>query len=1311
MGVKRVLGVLTLILLMQIVVASATFDEKNFFFEKSNNNPVTQVQGVVYKCQDTNCVNVGNKIFDQNSGGSNKLVIPFPSTNNIVYYGEYFYANCFIPKEFRVFSQGDGAITYNNFFNQAKNCRSPVSIKVVNSGFVNEPIVIGIDADISTTTQSAFRENQQPPFFTPNGFDDHYSAETKLKITVKDASNTVVFSKTKNLNLRMDSTDKRTFTFTPASTGQFTVEATTDVTDCQCSSKVNQASTKVIQVQPARPLNKCYTILNDLLPRDSFPVEGELVTFDVEKISNYMNNGGVNTPLGTEVDLKVTKSGTNILDTTIQFASNPDDKAKKVNFDVTFPNDGQFLVSLEGEALNCPATALDNIKDSISKTVFVDKQPTSSVTWSISEEGTGTVLPGAAITVNNGFNGVTDALGQLVLSGFVTGTYTYTIALNGFNTIQDSFVILTTDLDIARQMSTTNNAPFILPIPDQEQVKNKQIIFDLDLYGDDIDDPQSSLTWTANPSNGIITSVDALTHVLTITPTLNFLGQTLVDFVLTDPKGASASSSVNVFYFNCFVNGDCDDNDANTEDLCLNAGTVNSVCQNNPIACFVEGDCGVDGFLGQPFCDGNNDAADTFIDHTCNNGGTGNAACTATTTPMVIDDCTATETCENGACVSVACFVNGDCDDGNVNTQDDCISPGTGASFCLNTAIVCNQESDCGIDGFLGNTFCDGSGDVSDTLRDHTCNNAGTNTSSCSAVDTVLLFDDCTASEACENGACQTVACFVNGDCDDGNVNTEDVCVGPGTANATCVNTAITCFVNGDCGVDGLLGNTFCDGSGDVSDTFRSHLCNNAGTGTSFCNFNDNVQLATDCTASEACENGACHTVACFVNGDCDDGNVNTQDDCINPGAANATCLNTAIACSQESDCGVDGFLGSPFCDGNDDAADTFIDHTCVNPGTNASECQVGGVFQVIDDCTASETCENGACFNVACSQESDCGVDGLLGNTFCDGDGNVSDTFRDHTCNLAGQANSSCSFVDSTQLVTDCANNQVCENAACANVACNLETDCGIDGFLGNPFCDINGNVSDTFRDHTCLNAGTGSATCQIQDIPTLFQDCNNTQVCENDACTDVACFNDNDCDDNNPFTQDTCTNPGTGASFCGFQNILCLVNTDCGADNIIGKFTCSGNDIVQNFRSFVCLSAGTPTSSCVASDTPNFVQSCRFGCLNGQCLSKPQPGLKVEHISLRGAGSVRGSSLYFAQITVRNDGETNLRNLQMTATLTEFGAVAKSRHFDLSKRGTQSRKLFLELPTLEPGLYDARFVISNDKVRRVVHREILVE
>ncbi|MBU1051154.1 MAG: hypothetical protein KJ718_01225, partial [Nanoarchaeota archaeon] len=51
----------------------------------------------------------------------------------------------------------------------------------------------------------------------------------------------------------------------------------------------------------------------------------------------------------------------------------------------------------------------------------------------------------------------------------------------------------------------------------------------------------------------------------------------------------------------CFTNQDCDDSNPETEDICHSPGLPESFCTNEPIECFVDEDCGTDGFIGDPF--------------------------------------------------------------------------------------------------------------------------------------------------------------------------------------------------------------------------------------------------------------------------------------------------------------------------------------------------------------------------------------------------------------------------------------------------------------------------------------------------------------------------------------------------------------------------------------------------------------------------------------------------------------------------------------------------------------------------------------
>jgi hypothetical protein len=1059
------------VLLLQVAVAQAAFLEHNTFTDLGSNAPVTNVEGLLYACNDIQeCRTVQNGVvFSGNSGSGNQLTIVYPDTPQINYYGEYFYQACRIPMEFLSFSSGSGEISYTTQFEQAADCRSPVDLKVTNTAFVNEPVQIGIDADIATRTTSAFRENQIAPFFIPPNHEDHYSAETQLDVTVKNSVGTTVFSDRVDLNLFMDTQASNNFLWMPLVAGTYTIEAKTTVTDCQCSNNIPQTSNKVITVLPARPLNQCFTILNDLTSDNQFPEEGEQVFYTVEKISNFMDAAGVITPLASNLAINVSKDGQVVQEINLILPANPDGNAKKFSFPITFAQPGQHGIQITGIGASCPGGASANIQDVISKDVVVNPEPKLDLFFTVFDVAGGTVISGATVTISNGVSGVTGADGKLTLQDFSPGQFTYTITHPNFVTVQDDFTISLTDITFNIQMQQVNAIPTLLPISDQMAKVGVPIVLDLDDFANDIDDTQSSLVFTATHDTSIVSVLDPNTHVLTLTATSET--STLVIITVTDPRGAVVTTTFTAMFVSCMSNSDCP----------------------------------VDGVVGNAFCDVNGDAANTFRDHTCSNPATMQATCTFVDTSQVIDACGVGEVCENAVCQSVACSL----------------------------------ESQCGIDGFITIDACDANDDVSKIFRDFSCTNAGSANSTCGFVDTRIISSDCGAGQTCENAACANVACSVQT----------------------------------DCGTDGFLGNSFCDTAGGVSDTFRDFTCNLGGS-------------------------------------------------------ANSTCSST----------------------------DTIVQTTICSPGS---------------------LCENGACQTVTCTVDSQCGTDTFLGNAFCGTSGNVEDTFRNFSCSNSGTVNSTCGFVDSIETVQICGATTPCFNGSCQTLACIVEADCGVDGFLGNPVCDINGNAADTFRDHTCSNGGTLNATCSFTDALLVSDTCTTTETCIAGVCTGIAC----------------------------------TTSADCGTIGVVGSFFCQGRNKVQTSRSFSCSNPGTLGSACSSSDSVVLIEECRNGCSNGACNNKEVEGLRIDHIRIVSGGVFRGDDLFQTVVTMNNNGDVNLKRLQLTAYFPAFGELAKSRHFDLKKGDKISRKIFLQLPGIEPGLHTVRFTISNDKVRRVVHRDILIQ
>lgn len=69
----------------------------------------------------------------------------------------------------------------------------------------------------------------------------------------------------------------------------------------------------------------------------------------------------------------------------------------------------------------------------------------------------------------------------------------------------------------------------------------------------------------------------------------------------------------------------------------------------------------------------------------------------------------------------------------------------------------------------------------------------------------------------------------------------------------------------------------------------------------------------------------------------------------------------TYITCSTNSQCGTNGYTGSPFCQSGN-VYQNYITHTCNNPGTSSSFCSNSPTAQLKTTCSSGQTCQNGEC-------------------------------------------------------------------------------------------------------------------------------------------------------------------------------------------------------------------------------------------------------------------------------------------------------------------------------------------------------------
>lgn len=139
-------------------------------------------------------------------------------------------------------------------------------------------------------------------------------------------------------------------------------------------------------------------------------------------------------------------------------------------------------------------------------------------------------------------------------------------------------------------------------------------------------------------------------------------------------------------------------------------------CDQNLIKCSSNSECGTDGYVSNPTCSGNN-VVRVYQTFTCSNPGTTQSSCSASNSTVVVEECA--YGCSNGAC---------------------------------NLPFSCNQNSECGTDGYVSGPACSGN-NVTRLYQTFTCNNPGTNQSSCSASNSTLVVQEC--SYQCVNGACE----------------------------------------------------------------------------------------------------------------------------------------------------------------------------------------------------------------------------------------------------------------------------------------------------------------------------------------------------------------------------------------------------------------------------------------------------------------------------------------------------------------------------------------------------------------------------
>ncbi len=537
---------------------------------------------------------------------------------------------------------------------------------------------------------------------------------------------------------------------------------------------------------------------------------------------------------------------------------------------------------------------------------------------------------------------------------------------------------------------------------------------------------------------------------------------------------------------------------------CENAGTIESECVDDLNSRIVE-DCGESycGNFGGPYCALGN----VYHSRTCYDKGCSAGSCffNSYEDEQIFDECLGEEVCMDGECVNIACYVDADCDDSDEYTRDVCENAGSQESYCRHEELQCLGNFDCD-DDFYSADYCQGISVYRD-LHDFSCD-AGMCKENVVPKLIEKCSDVCVGGECKEiacfsNSDCGVNAFSGNKFCQNDNSYeyfNSYVCENAGKLNSYCESSSLPvlieycdfdcvggecydCFNDLSCGTDGYIGDKYCVGD----DSYRNYQifsCENAGTSDSGCSSSVSSKLVEECDG--VCVGGECVPVECYTDADCDDLDLYSVDVCENVGSQESYCSHTPINCINDNDCGTTGFFGEEFCF-DDDLFKKYKSAVCVNANTSDSYCDVSLIQKNIVDCGKNESggsenfcsggdvwvsqnsfsrgCSDASCFENVFSDEKlkeDCGENsyGAFGDLYCKGDG----AYKSRTRYDRGCVDGECFVSDSVdeEFVAYC-------EFGCVDGECYTPS-CGDENLDSGEECDDGNVVSGDGCDENCL-------------------------------------------------------------------------------------------------------------------------------------------------------------------------------------------------------------------------------------------------
>lgn len=383
----------------------------------TSTNPVSGFDYVGYVCTNAACTTIGAQVAGLTGhSDTDILTAVFPTTllNNNGYV-IYLYKSGYIGWQQRnIIRYGDGVVNSGTAFYLSRKASgfSPImNLSVVNEITPNKPLEVNVTTGIDADTYAAISNIAVAPIAL------NEQVNTTITLEIRNSQNQIVKTETRNVLIPYSGTSKVSFDHDFTSTGNYSINVFSDVTDGKIINSIRQSASANVRVISQNLTNYSYSIINNLVYNPQFPIVNQTVGFSLDVLSNYVDIYGGLQSLNTTLNTSIYRNGALVESTSSLVPGISNSTFSHFNFNRNF-TEGNYTISVI--ARPNPSLGNDTVLDEDSLTFVVSSTPVNNQT---------NTLP--VLTILSPLNGHTYDTRNILLNATSNQPVTWMYSLNG----------------------------------------------------------------------------------------------------------------------------------------------------------------------------------------------------------------------------------------------------------------------------------------------------------------------------------------------------------------------------------------------------------------------------------------------------------------------------------------------------------------------------------------------------------------------------------------------------------------------------------------------------------------------------------------------------------------------------------------------------------------------------------------------------------------------------------------------------------------------------------------------------------------